>query len=496
MIMELLPADVHNQRTISQGHPPNWRNPPGGDYDLVVIGGGPAGLVAAQVAAADGHHVAMTETRLTGGTCVNFGCTPSKALIRCARAAHEAGRGADFGFGLSSAPHVDFAKVMERVRRIRSMSSAGDAVQVLADAGVDVYLGQTAFIKPNAVAVDGHELRFKKAVIATGARPVPPAIEGLKDGEYLTNETVFSLTKLPQKLVVLGGGPMGSELAQAFRRLGADVELVQSGSSLLPKDEPEAGEVLRRQFERDGIGLHFEFRAVRAENGRLTIKRKTETRELEYDKLLLSIGRKANVDNLGLEAANIRVKDGAVEVDGSLRTSNPDVYAAGDVAFQEKYTHAAMATARLCVANALNGANRLTRELVIPHCTYTDPEVASVGLTPVRAVEEGISLETHRLELAKVERAFIDGEEEGFAALYTRKGSGEIVGATLVAAHAGEMISELTLAITNKLTMKALAETVHCYPTQAEVFQRIALSYKPEKLMSGRPKDAVHSSSV
>ena len=192
-------------------------------------------------------------------------------------------------------------------------------------------------------------------------------------------------------------------------------------------------------------------------------------------------GARRTLEDLGLEAAEIRVKDGGAEADASLRTSNPAVYAAGDVAFPEKYTHAAMATARVCVANALDSANRRVRDLVIPHCTYTDPEVATVGLTPVRAAEEGVALDTYRLELAKVERAFIDGEEEGFAALYTRKGTGEIVGATLVAAHAGEMISELTLAITNKLTMKALAETVHCYPTQAEVFQRIALGYKPAK---------------
>ena len=475
--VELFPADIHNQKTIQQGHPPGWTNREGGEYDLVVLGGGPAGLVAAMTAAAGGHRVAMTEQRLTGGTCVNFGCTPSKALIRCARAVHDVGRGAEFGFRLDVTPLADFGAVMERVRRMRSMSSAGDAVQVVEQTGAEVYLGHTRFTAPNIVEVDGRELRFRKAVIATGSVPLFPAIDGLETDDYLTNESVFSLTELPRRLVVIGGGPLGCELAQAFRRLGSEVDLVSTTENLMPRDAPEAGELIRRRFELEGLRLHAGFKAVRASGGRLTVQGPAGARELPYDALLLGTGRKANIEQLGLEAADVRFGGDGVEVDDYLRTSNPNVYAAGDVAFPQKFTHAAIATARLCVGNALDGANRRARELVVPHCTYTDPEVAQVGLTPHQARQEGIAIDEYRLELAKVERAFIDGEDEGFAAIYTRRGSGEIVGATLVAAHAGEMISELTLAMTHKVPLEILAETVHCYPTQAEVFQRIALQY-------------------
>jgi pyruvate/2-oxoglutarate dehydrogenase complex dihydrolipoamide dehydrogenase (E3) component len=474
--IELFPDDSYNQKTIRQGHPPGRTNRKGGEYDLVVLGGGPAGLVSAITARQLGHRVAMTEQRLTGGTCVNFGCTPSKALIRCARAVHDAGRGNDFGFRLDGAPRIDFGAVMERVRRMRSMSSAGDAVQAVEQTGAEVYLGHTRFTSPNTVEVDGAQLRFQKAVIATGAGPLIPPIEGLKAGAYLTNESVFSLTERPKRIVVIGGGPVGCELAQAFRRLGAEVDLVSDAETLLPRDEPEAGQLIQSRLEREGVRLYLGSKAVRVGDGRLTVQGPAK-RELPYDALLLGAGRKANIEDLGLDAANVRVGRDGVEVDEHLRTSNPNVYAAGDVAFPEKFTHAAMATARLCIANALQGANRPARELVVPHCTYTDPEVAHIGLTPHQARNEGIPIESYRLELAKVERAFIDGEEEGFAAIHVRRGSGEIVGATLVAAHAGEMISELTVAIARKAPLEALAETIHCYPTQVEVFQRIALDY-------------------
>jgi pyruvate/2-oxoglutarate dehydrogenase complex dihydrolipoamide dehydrogenase (E3) component len=308
------------------------------------------------------------------------------------------------------------------------MSSAGDAVQAVEQTGAEVYLGHTRFTAQNVVEVDGRQLRFRKAVIATGSDPLLPQIDGLRPGEYLTNENVFSLTELPARLVVIGGGPLACELGTGLPPSRQRGRSHQRRSEPAPNDEPETGELICRRFEKGGLRLHLGYTAVRAGGGQLTVRGADGTRELPYDALLLGTGRKAKVDGLSLEAAGVRLGKDRVEVDEYLRTSNPNIYAAGDVAFPEKFTHAAMATARLCVANALDGANRPARELVIPHCTYTDPEVAQVGLTPM-----------------------------------------------LIAAHAGEMISELTLAITNKMPLEGLANTVHCYPTQAEVFQRIAL---------------------
>lgn len=468
----IAPFDTPNRQTIAKGHPTDWQSPhPKDMYELVVIGGGPAGLTASIVAASAGHTVAMVERNLTGGTCINFGCTPSKSLLRAARAVFHAREGEKFGYTLNEAPRVDFAAVMTRVREMRAFSGSDAAVSVAAGAGIDVFLGDAQFVGTDAIEVGGRRLRFKKALIASGSGPAVPDVPGLATADYLTNETVFELTTLPRRLVCIGGGTVSCELAQAFRRLGSEVDLVGHAERLLPAEAAAASKVLAARLAAEGVRLHLGVKPTKVDGGqkRLTLSNGSE---LAYDALLVGAGRKVNVDGMGLEAAGVKFSAAGVEADDHLQTANHAVYAAGDVTRPEKYTHAAIATGKLAVVNALDGAGKRVSDLVIPRCTYTDPEIAQVGITPQEAVERGIAIDTHRLELAKVERAVIDAEADGFVALYTHNGI--IVGATFVSAHAGESLPLLTLAVMQKMAPSELAAVIHCFPTQVEAIQRVA----------------------
>ncbi|GAA6617660.1 hypothetical protein NUACC26_034710 [Scytonema sp. NUACC26] len=359
-----------------------------------MIGAGPAGLTAAVTAAESGHTVAVIERNLTGGTCVNFGCTPSKSLLRAARAVYQARDGEKFGYSLGASPQVNFAAVMTRVREMRAFSSSFDAVSVVAEAGIDMFFGDARFVSSNAIEVEGQQLQFKKALIASGSRSAVPNIPGLNDAHYLTNETVFELIELPRRLVCIGGGTVNCELAQAFRRLGSEVDLVGSAERLLTADASTASRVVAQRLAAEGVRLHLGMRATKVDGQqkRLIL---SDGSELAYDALPIATGRKVNVNGMGLEAVGVKFSASRIEIDDYLRTTNPTVYAAGDVALPEKYTHAAIATAKLAVANALDGGGKRVSDLVIPHCTYTDPEVAQVGITPQEAAERGITINTH-----------------------------------------------------------------------------------------------------
>lgn len=483
----LHPWDEHNRRLQGQVHPSDWVNPtPSGRYNLVVIGGGTAGLVTAAGAAGLGAKVALIERHLLGGDCLNIGCVPSKALLRSARAAAAVREAGAFGVRVEGDATVDFPAVMTRLRRLRADLSPHDSAARFRELGVEVYLGDGRFTGADTIEVGGRTLHFARAAIATGARAAAPDIPGLASVPYLTNETVFSLTELPRRLAVIGAGPIGCELAQGFARFGADVVLIESAAGILPREDREAAAVLRAALERDGVRILRDGRdlSVARGDGGIRWQLATAGREQEgiADALLVAVGRAPNVEGLGLEAAGVAYDRKGVRVDERLRTTNPKIYACGDVCSRFKFTHAADFMARIVIQNALFGGRRRVSELVIPWCTYTAPEVAQVGLTVEQARADGIAIDTFTLPLDRVDRAILDGEENGFVRVHVRRGTDRIVGATVVAAHAGDLIGELSLAMTAKIGLRGIGAAIHPYPTQAEAIRKLGDLYGRTRL--------------
>ena len=485
--LKITPLDVHNRALLARVHPPGWRNPtPASRYNLVVVGAGTAGLVSAVGAAGLGAKVAIVERDFMGGDCLNFGCVHSKALIRSTRALAQARSAGDLGVAAPSA-RIDFSAAMERMRRIRAELAPNDSAQRLRDLGVDVFIGEGRFTARDTVEVDGQSLRFRRAVIATGARAAMLPIPGLKEANSLTNETIFSLTELPRRLAVIGAGPIGCELAQVMARFGSEVTLLEAESQILIREDRDAAERVERALRRDGLTISTAARILAVEKRGAEKVLRVEVggveRELSVDEILLGVGRAPTVAGLGLQAAGVEYDQGAgIKVDDYLRTTNASIYAAGDCASALKFTHLSDAHARIVLRNALFFGRARVSALTIPWCTYTDPEIAHVGLYEAEALKRGIKVTTYVQEMAEVDRAVLDGETEGFLKVHLREGTDQILGATLVARHAGELISELTAAIAARVGLGKLAEVIHPYPTQAEVIRKIANQYNRARL--------------
>lgn len=487
ILKNLQPLDEYNRALLSAVHPPQWTNPtPSGRYNMVVIGGGTAGLVTAAGAAGMGAKVALIERRLLGGDCLNYGCVPSKALIRAARAVADVRDSGSLGVQAGEEPTIDFGAIMERMRRLRAQIGPHDSADRFRSLGIDVFIGDAQFTGHDTIAVGGQSLQFARACIATGARPVTPPIPGLEEAGFLNNENVFTLTELPRRLAVLGSGPIGCELAQSFARFGSAVTVIELKPQILPREDRDAAEFVIRSMREDGIEFKLGTSIERVEHSStgktLILKSDEGEQQLEVDELLVGIGRAPNVEGMGLETAGVRfdVRNG-VEVDEKLQTSNPRIYAAGDVCSNYKFTHAADAMARIVIQNSLFFGRAKASDLVMPWCTFTDPEVAHVGLYENDAQEQGIETETISIDLGTIDRAILDGED-GLLKVHLKKGTDKILGATLVSKHAGETISEITTAMTHGLGLRKLASVIHPYPTQAEIIKRAADAFNKTRL--------------
>ncbi|MDG2126893.1 MAG: mercuric reductase [Fuerstiella sp.] len=500
---QLHPLDQHNQLLQSHVAPLEWQNPsPCGRYNLVVIGAGPAGLVTAAGAAGLGAKVALIERNLMGGDCLNVGCVPSKGIISAARAAAAVRESGEFGIEVPDGWNTDFSKVMDRMRRLRAGMSHHDAAARFMELGIDVYFGGGKFVSNDTVEVKGQQLNFKRAVICTGARAADLPIPGLQDVGALTNETLFSLTQLPARMAVIGGGPIGSEMAQSFARFGCEVTQIEKAPYILPHEDPDAALVVQQSMERDGIQFVLNAQTTRMEKRGdetvVTYEQDGQEHQINVDKVLVGIGRTPNVDGLGLEAVGVKYDSRrGIEINDHLQTTNPMIYAAGDVCSRHKFTHSADFMARIVIQNTLFKGRAKASTLTVPWCTYTSPELAHVGMGAKEAAAQDIEVDTYTVKMKDNDRAILEADTVGFVRAHVRKGTDEIVGATIVAANAGDMINEITLAMTvnsripkwkktlrlaRGVGLSSIGTTIHPYPTQAEAIRKLGDQYSRTRL--------------
>jgi pyruvate/2-oxoglutarate dehydrogenase complex dihydrolipoamide dehydrogenase (E3) component len=481
------PDTPENQELCKLVAPSDWVNPtPSGRYNLVVIGAGSGGLVSAAGAAGLGAKVALIEKHALGGDCLNVGCVPSKALLAAAKQAAAVRDAGDYHVHVPEGTRVDFPSVMNRMRTLRLSIAPNDSAERFRDLGIDVFIGEGIFTDGETVTVGGAELKFSKAVIATGARAIVIPIPGLKEAEPLTNETLFSLTELPKRLAVIGAGPIGCEMAQAFARFGSEVTLLETADTLLPREDPDAAGVVRAALQKDGVHSLCGVKVGKVEKTgdlrTLHYEENGETKSLEVDHILVGAGRAPNVEGIGLEKAGVEFDPrNGITIDDTLRTTNKRIFAVGDVSMTYKFTHVADFTARAVIQNALFGGRKKHTDLLVPWCTYTQPEIAHVGLyEPEALAQYGETLSTYRRDFANVDRTILEGHSDGFVKIHAVKG--KIVGATIVGEHAGDLISEVSVAMRAGMKLGALASVIHPYPTAAEAIRQCGDAYNRDKL--------------
>ena len=471
-----------------------WKKPARFDYNLVVIGAGAAGLVSAYIAAAVKAKVALIEGHKMGGDCLNYGCVPSKALIRSAGFVQQARRAKTLGIGKAD-PQFDFADVMDRVHQVIARIAPHDSVERYTSLGVDVLQGQATIVSPWEVEVDGKRLATKAIVIATGAQAFVPDLPGLREAGFHTSDTLWELRTLPKRLIVLGGGPIGCELAQAFARLGSGVTQVEKGPRIMPREDEDVAQLVATSMAEDGVTILAGCEALRCEHDergkRLIVRCGGIEQALEYDVLLCAVGRVARTAGCGLEELGIPVTaQHTVETNASLQTLYPNIYACGDVAGPYQFTHTAAHQAWYAAVNALfGGFKRFQADYsVIPWCTFTAPEAARVGLSEQEARDQGIAVDVTRYGIDELDRAITDSAAKGFVKVLTRKGSDKILGAAIVADHAGDMMAEYVLAMKHGIGLNKILGTIHIYPTMAEANKYAAGEWKranaPQRLLA------------